>query len=43
MSAIPGSASYMMLKAVRQDVNEEKYMVLMGPLSLKQAANTGMD
>jgi hypothetical protein len=42
MSSIPASVSYMILKALGQDETEEKYMVLMGPLTLKQLAEMGM-
>jgi hypothetical protein len=42
MSAPPANVSYMILKALGQDETEEKYMVLMGPLTLKQLAEMGM-
>jgi hypothetical protein len=42
MSALPANVSYLILKAVGQEVSEEKYMVLMGPLSLQQLAEMGM-
>jgi hypothetical protein len=42
MSALPANVSYLLLKAVGQDPSEEKYMVLMGPLSLQQLAEMGM-
>ena len=42
MSALPANISYLILKAVGQDAADEKYMVLMGPLSLEQLAEMGM-
>ena len=42
MSSIPASVSYMILKALGQEDTEEQYMVLMGPLTLKQLADMGM-
>ena len=42
MSSIPASVSYMILKAMGQDEKDEKYMVLMGPLTFKQLADMGM-
>ena len=42
MSALPVDVSYLILKAVGQEPTEEKYMVLMGPLNLKQLAEMGM-
>ena len=42
MSSIPANVSYLILKGLGQEVTEEKYMVLMGPLSLQQLAEMGM-
>jgi hypothetical protein len=42
MSSIPANVSYLILKGVGQETTDEKYMVLMGPLSLKDLAAMGM-
>ncbi len=42
MSAIPANVSYVIMKALGQEGNEEKYMVFMGPFTLEQMAEMGM-
>jgi hypothetical protein len=42
MSALPANVSYLILKALGQETTDEHYMVLMGPLTLKQLAEMGM-
>jgi hypothetical protein len=42
MSALPANVSYLILKALGQSEDVDHYMVLMGPLTLKQLAEMGM-